>query len=286
MALLREIASFVRWRLVPVRYATRVTGGSWARRRERFPFRTAVSDAIQQQGHHQGPTFSPDLVAAINAAYRPRASTVKPKERGAPFVNLMRPEDIDSGNPVMKLAFSPEVLDPAADYFGGTPTLDSIQVLYSWPTDGPLRESQKWHKDYGDTRSFHCIVYLNDVLKDEEGPFVYVDKRDTRRISKAPIIRRIPDDRFARELGPGTVRSFYGKAGESVFVDPAVCYHYGSRCRTPRLAIFVTFNSHVPFVPPVDLVCENRQKLLEAARTLRPDLSESFLRNLLTLPSA
>lgn len=286
MTLVRDIASFVRWRLVPVRYVTRVTGGSWARRRQRFPFRTAVSDAIEDRGYHVGPTFPADLIEAINEIYRPRTADVKPKERGAPFVNLFAADDIDPANPVIQLAFSPDVLDAAADYFGGTPTLDSIQVLYSWPTDGPLRESQKWHKDYGDSRSFHCIVYLNDVLDSAEGPFVYVDKRDTRRIGKAPIVRRIPDERFSRELGPGTVRSFYGKAGDSVFVDPAVCYHYGSRCRTPRLAIFVTFNSHIPFVPPVDLVCQNREKLLAAARTLRPDLSEAFLRSLLTLPSA
>jgi hypothetical protein len=172
------------------------------------------------------------------------------------------------------------VLDAADAYFGGRVTLDSIQVLWSFPTDD-LRESQMWHRDYGDAKSFHCITYLNDVQSDADGPFVFVDRNDTRRIRSSPIIRRIDDVTFERELGNGKVHSFFGLAGESVFVDPAVCYHYGSRCETGRLAVFVTFNTDRPFVPAQSPLRENRQRVLDAAKLIRPDLDEVYLRRLL-----
>jgi hypothetical protein len=235
------------------------------------------------KGYHAGPTIDEKTLAALREIYVPRGATVVPKDRGAPFVNLVKPEDITVNSPLMKFAFSEEVLDPVVDYFGGNLVLDSIQVLYSYPT-GKLRESQFWHKDYGDRKSFHCVAYLNDVLTDDKGPFVFVDKEDTKRIKKSPIIRRINDEQFKKELGSGKIRSFYGKAGESVFVDPAVCYHYGSRCTSEsRLAIFVTFNSNTPFVPPTNLVLENAEQLAKVGEELRPDLNPNYIRRIVRL---
>ena len=206
-----------------------------------------------------------------------------PAEAGHPFENLMRPEDLDPDNPVLRFAFSREILDAADAYFGGYFRFDSIQVLYSYATEGSLRESQLWHRDYGDTKSLHCVAYVNDVLEPEDGPFVFVDRNDTRRIGSSPLIRRIPDERFRRELGEGRIRSFYGEGGESVLVDPAACYHFGSRCMNPRTAIFVTFNTDRPFVPATPLMRENRKRLLAAAAAIRPDLSRDYLERILSV---
>jgi hypothetical protein len=205
------------------------------------------------------------------------------RDSGHPFDNLFRAEDISADNPVIALAFSPAILDVADDYFFGRLLLDSLQVLYSYPTDGELRESQMWHKDYGDSRSLHWIAYLNDVSGADDGPFVFIDRQDARRIGRSFFIRRIPDARFLKELGNGRVRQFLGRQGESLFVDPAVCYHSGSRCRNARLALFATFNTDRPFFAPTPLVRENRQRLLDAARRVRADLNDEYLRRLLQL---
>ena len=282
MTSLRDIGSFIRWRLIPVRYATMAmefgkNAGT------RFADVTKTSGVIPEQGFHAGPTLDTETVAALRDIYVPRGATVVPKDRGAPFVNLVKPEDFTADSPLMKIAFSPEVLDPAIDYFGGRLTLDSIQVLYSYPTE-KLRESQFWHKDYGDRKSFHCVIYLNDVLTDDKGPFVFVDKSDTKKIRKSMAIRRLADDELKAELGNGKIRTFYGKAGESVFVDPAVCYHYGSRCTSePRFAIFVTFNTATPFVPANPQILSNAERLAEVGAQLRPDLNPRFLRNIVRL---
>lgn len=285
MSLGRNAASFLRWRLVPVRYAGRVARLRPRHFRRLPPVRTALAAEIAREGYAIGPVLGAAETAAINERYRPRIAGVARKDDGHPFVNLLTAADLSADDPVVRLAFSPQILDVAADYFGGACILDSIQVLYSYPTEMPLRESQKWHKDYGDSRSFHCIIYLNDVLTEADGPFVFVNRSDTGKIGAAPIIRRIPDDRFLQELGPGKVRSFLAPAGSSVYVDPAACYHYGSRCRNDggRLALFVTFNSTTPFVAPMPIVSQNRRALFEIARSLRSDLSVSFLESLLEL---
>jgi hypothetical protein len=236
--------------------------------------------ALKANGHVEGPTLEPRVLAAIRAKYAPRTEKTVPVAGGHPFKNIMRDGDLTEDDPVVGLVFSPAVLDVAHDYLGGHATLDSIQLLYSWPTEG-ISESQMWHKDYGDDRSLHWIAYLDDVTSDIRGPFVFIDRRDTARIRRSPFIRRIPDDRFIAELGAGEVRKFLGPAGSSIYVDPSACYHYGSRCKIPRMAIFITFNSSRPFVPATELVRHNACKLLEIGSRLRPDLTSDFLRRLL-----
>lgn len=280
----RDIGSFIRWRLIPVRYATMLMGLPTATTAALGSGQTKITAVINKQGYHAGPTLDDATVTVLRDIYLPRGRTAVTQDRGAPFVNLVTAEDFTIDHPLMRVAFSHEIFDAAVDYFGGRLMLDSIQVLHSFPSKGPLRESQYWHKDYGDRKSFHCVAYLNDVLTADKGPFVYVDKEDSKRIKKSAIIRRIDDEQFKRELGDGTIRAFYGKAGESVFVDPAVCYHYGSRCTSePRMAIFVTFNSATPFVRPSNLVQKNAERLAEIGAQLRPDLNPSFLRSILRL---
>lgn len=284
MANVRDIGSFIRWRLIPVRYATMLMGLGNSTAAPAGTGRTRITDIINDIGYHAGPTLDADTVSKLRDIYVPRGKMAVPRDRGAPFVNLVKPEDFTADHPLMKVAFSHEIFDAAVDYFGGRLVLDSIQVLHSFPSDGALRESQYWHKDYGDSKSFHCVAYLSDVTTEDKGPFVFVDKKDTRRIRKSAVIRRIDDEQFKKELGDGTIRSFYGKAGESVFVDPAVCYHYGSRCTSEaRMAIFVTFNSARPFVPPTSLVIENAERLAKVGAELRPDLNPEFLRGILRL---
>lgn len=277
--------SFLRWRVVGVRYLTRMNNKKWDLSKADMPVVAANTSQIEESGFSDGPELDNETIKEILEIYRDRMEAIVPKETGHPFVNLIRSEDINTSNPILKLAFSKNVLDPAINYFKGKVTLDSIQFLYSWPTNGQLRASQKWHKDFGDSKSFHAIFYLNDVDSLKNGPFTFVDKKDSKKIGWSFFIRRIDDKDFIEQLGNGKVRYFYGNSGKSVFVDPAVCYHFGSRCETPRLALFITFNSSRPFVPATDLIKNNSEKLLKIASSLRPDLSNTFLRRMLNYHS-
>ncbi|RAJ33472.1 hypothetical protein [Pedobacter cryoconitis] len=236
---------------------------------------------INREGFCAGPSISSSVLEEIKAIYESRIVGVIPKPTGAPFTNLILDEDITIDNPVIKLAFSKDILDPAMDYFGGKLLFESLQVLYSYPTDGKLRESQYWHKDFGDSKSFHAIMYLNDVEKLSQGPFVFVSKKDSEKMKRSVIIRRINDEIFSKELGTGKIEYFYGKAGESVFVDPAICYHYGSRCKVGRLALFFTFNTSTPYIIMPGLIQKNSAKFLEIGKKLRPDIPVKKLSDLL-----
>lgn len=278
MSAARRVYGFVRWRLVPVRYVGKVRRS--LRRPSRLAHRSAIVEAIETTGHAPGPALDPQSLSALTELFRSRAENVQPRFNGHVFQDLVIAEDFRPDHPLMRFAFSPQILDVAHDYFHGHFLFDSVQVLYSWPSDGPPRESQHWHRDYGDSRSLHCIAYLNDVATADGGPFVFVDKWQSRRIPRSMLVRRIPDDRFEHELQDGAPRMFLGRAGESVWVDPSACYHYGSRCKQPRLAVFVTFCTDTPYESPTKPIIENRDSLLRTGIALRPDLSEGYLRRL------
>jgi hypothetical protein len=274
---------YVRWNLILVRLI-----GSLKHTRNFFkkgliksiPFESTTQ--INNIGYSQGPKIDRSIVEEIMNIYKERGDKIIPKPTGSPFVNLINSNDISVNNPIIKLAFSKEILDAAIDYFGGKLSLDSIQLLYSFTTNNELRESQYWHKDFGDSKSFHAITYLNDVNKIEDGPFVFINKIDTKKIKKSIFIRRINDRDLINELGDeNKIKYFYGGAGSTVFVDPSVCYHYGSRCKNYRYAIFITFNSNTPYTNPIKLVTENKLKLLNVATQLRPDLSSKLLQSII-----
>ncbi|MCY0093032.1 hypothetical protein [Hoeflea ulvae] len=276
-----EIASFVKWRLTPVRYMGRMR---YIRPHHLFKAprpQSPVGLEVEQHGYATGPVRTGAELEELKQTFLPRSPERKPDGLKAPFVNLSRSEDFTVDNPLCRLAFSREVFDVALDYFGGRLRLDSLQVLYSFPDDGVMKESQKWHLDYGDSRSLHCVMYLTDVVDDAGGPFVFIDKQASKRVGRGLTIRRIPDDQLVVESGHAEQKTIYGEAGSSVWIDPAACYHYGSRCKTPRVAVFVTFNSDAPFVAPVPLVRDNAAKIAEVGKKLRPDLDPKIFDRLL-----
>ena len=253
----------------------------WSKLFKRQTFKTLIATNISQNGFHLADPIDSSSLKKIIAIYKPRCAFVLREPSGHPFKNIFETKDIDKNNPVFQLAFSPKILDVATDYFRGKLILDSIQVLYSYSTNNETRESQFWHLDYNDRKSFHAIIYLNDVLSENDGPFVFLDKQESKGIGRSFVVRRIPDNSFYKNYGNNHAINFFSKAGGFVYVDPAACYHYGSRCKNDRLAIFVTFSSWFPFVKPVNLIINNRRKILIEAKLLRPDLSNEFLKNLL-----
>ena len=192
MSVLHNVAHFARWRVIALRYAGKLRGLST----RAAPLGARAADgsgSAHQRSRHMPPRRRSRAGArGMVRIYCPRMTPSPAKRCRTSVRESVSPgDDIDADNPVVQPAFSPEILDVADDYFAGRLILDSIQVLYSWPTRGALRESQLWHKDYGDWKSFHWIAYLNDVNGPDDGPFSFIDKRDARRIAPSPFIRRI-----------------------------------------------------------------------------------------------
>lgn len=282
--ILRRFASFVRWRLVPVRYLERLKRLNARTIRPLPKPKGNVALEVERFGLIDGPTVAPEDVQAMRELFLPRLDTARKTARNHPFVNLTRVEDLTADNVLMKYAFSKDVLDVAMDYFGGRATLSGLQILYSFPWDGvTLKESQKWHLDYTDSRSLHWVAYLNDVVSEDDGPFVCLDKQTTNKVGRSMIVRRIEDAQMVRESGGVEPNKVYAKAGGSVLVDPAAVYHYGSRSKTPRLAIFITFNSDIPFNDPTPLVSRNAARIASLIKEMRPDLDSRAVNRMLMI---
>ena len=279
-AILKDTYGFLRWRLVPVRKLGKLKN---MLSRPSVPPR-AVPDfdrgklaEIETKGFCQAKSIPAAELAAIQAIYEPRAARVAPRDGGHPFENIVQPGDFVADSPLFRLAVSEELLGAAHAYFDGQFLFDSIQVLHSFPTEGELRASQMWHKDYGDNRTLHFIAYLNNVTRDEDGPFVFVDRQTSKSVGKSPIIRRIEDAKLRKEIGGGEIEHFYGKAGDAILVDPSSCYHYGSRCKHARTAIFITFNTSTPYEPMCEPLRGARRQAAAEARKVRPDLPGEYL---------
>lgn len=279
-AILRDTYGFLRWRLVPVRMLGKLKHA--LARPTRPPRAETRFDAdklarIETHGVCAATPVPQTVLAEIEAKYLPRAAQVTPRAEGHPFENIMRAEDFSADDPVFRLAFSEEVLGAADAYFDGHYLFDSIQVLHSFPTEGKLRASQMWHKDYGDNKSLHFVMYVNDVQSDEDGPFVYIDRERSKSVAKRPIIRRLSDEEIARETGSADFERVFGKAGDAILVDPSACYHYGSRCKNGRTAVFVTFNSATPYEPMQEPLKSARKQAADEARKVRPDLPPEYI---------
>lgn len=270
-----KILSFLRWRTVAVRYITLVINLKLKNLIVKPKYSKLIAD-VEKFGYAIGPDMSEKVMNEIIEFYKTKIENAINIKSNQPFVNIMTEEDLVETNPLIKYAFSEGVLGKAIEYYRGNISLNAIQLLYSYPSGPVLKESQYWHKDFGDSKSFHVITYLNDVFDDESGPFTFIDKIRTRKISWSPFVRRIPDQQFEKENGGNEVTRFYGKKGSTVMVDPSVCYHYGSRGIKPRLAVFITFSSTLPFTPAAPFTDKYSSKIRELGKLVRPDLNPAF----------
>ena len=281
-AKMREALGFLRWRLIALRQYGKLKNTLAWRRAPGLTQDSALMDKgalaqLRSEGWTRAPSLDAQTLQAIRDLYIARADDVVPTDTGHPFENVVRPEDFNAENPLFRFAFSDAILGAANAYFDGAFSIASIQVLRSFPTSGDLRESQKWHRDFGDAKSLHFVMYLSEVSAPEHGPFAFLDKRVSKRVRRSPFIRRLTDDQIAQEVGTHQFERFYGQPGDAIFVDPAVCYHFGSRCRVPRTAVFITFNTHQPYTPMMEPLGRHRHTAAVAAKEARPDLSPDYI---------
>lgn len=92
--MIQKTASFLRWRLVPIRYLGRL------RRLNRHNFnstylpKSTKAQEIERVGFTSGPVVEGELLRQLQSIYLPRVDAVKNTKSKAPFVNLSRPEDM------------------------------------------------------------------------------------------------------------------------------------------------------------------------------------------------
>jgi hypothetical protein len=184
------------------------------------------------------------LVADVVEAARNRleaTQTLTQSRNKAFFSQLLLPEDKSLDGPFMRFALNEKLLQTVAKYLGVAPYLESIELLYSKPVQGPAAQSQQWHKDRTDRRIVKVFVYINDV-SDENGPLSLLSRSDSEKVPEF-LFHYLTDEEMARYVDVSRTVAFTGQAGTTVMVDSQTCYHLGSRCQKPRLALVVYYSS-------------------------------------------
>ena len=138
------------------------------------------------------------------------------------------------------------VLAAVTGAMGMIPHLESIDVIESNPSGRELSASQLWHYDINDQRIIKLFVYLEDCGP-ENGPFTFVPADSSQRVARN-VGHYVDDDRLSKAVPESTWEKVEGTSGTAFLIDTGRCYHFGSRCQKPRVAMIATYSSGLKFM--------------------------------------
>jgi hypothetical protein len=129
---------------------------------------------------------------------------------------------------LLDLANDPVILSVVSEYFGFTPTINSVNLHWSFPhdrPDGQMFSTESMHRDYNDYCDIALFIYLNDVDRGA-GPHRYYRKTHTLDAAVDRLQERLPAD-IAPIVGRDLFRSVldgHGRMGmvEDLFADDVV----------------------------------------------------------------
>jgi len=173
--------------------------------------------------------------------------TTEFKQRGyKPFFSqLFVPEDYRLDSPVMKFVLNERLLKTISTYLGCAPFLQSAELLYSRPSSGALKSSQMWHRDRHDEIVMKVFVYCHEVSA-ENGPFTFLPKKAGDAVPEWRF-HYINDDNMRKHVPDYEVQTLLGPAGSTLLIDSFGCFHQGSRCKEPRLAAILDYDTGFGF---------------------------------------
>jgi hypothetical protein len=200
-------------------------------------------DTLTREGYLRIPPPAA-LVQELVAAGRDKLGTSAslPQSRSKAFFSqLLGKDDLGVEGIYLRFALDEVLLGTTARYLGVAPFLESVELLYSKPIDGPPAQSQQWHKDRTDRRIVKVFVYLTDVTP-RHGPLSLLSRSDSARVPEL-LFHYVADDRISKYVDLSRTVALTGPAGSTIMIDSQTCYHLGSRCQEPRLAYVAYFSS-------------------------------------------
>lgn len=140
---------------------------------------------------------------------------------------------------ILALANSARLLGLAEQYLHCTPTISSLMLRWSFPTDVPVGNVQQFHRDNDDWRHLKIMVYLTDVTE-SDGPHVYV--LGTHH-EAAPVWSTVDDDEtICRRYGQEAVHVVTGPAGLGFAVDTSGIHKGEVPLAHPRLMLQIQYS--------------------------------------------
>jgi hypothetical protein len=241
-----------------------------------------------------GRLFSPAEVEAIHAHLRSKPVLLAhdahtAKDRVASLSDVPADQnyacydylDLWSAPHVMSVATQDRLLDLAQGYFGGAPTLYSINAFWSFPNRQPHPYSQVFHRDWEDYRSLVAFTLLTPVDDPEEGAHYYVEtSHEVARFEAALRAGAVDGDvdalsargtgiaPLAMKLFEHTARRFDGPAGRSFCGDGYGLHRAVVPKSRPRLLLWMRFgnfyNEAAYKIPPITGDLDTVQQVLRS----------------------
>lgn len=219
----------------------------------------AEADGHRVFAPHEIPSAGP-AAAALAARFEKLQADGRLANEAAkkPFLMSVVPDQTEllTDPAVRDFVLSDEMIDTALRYFGATPILTELHLLWSPPNE-TLLKSQLYHFDTEDDRQLKVFLNVFDVTP-ECGPFTLLSAETSREVSRATKYvggrrARLGDEAIEQTAAGKEVRVM-GPAGGGVIVDTSRCLHYGSRGnRSQRLVLMLQFMSvNAPKIDPTD----------------------------------
>jgi hypothetical protein len=135
---------------------------------------------------------------------------------------------------VMALVNAPQVLRLAEAYLGCKPTLSSLGVRWSLPSEMAPPRFQSFHRDVDDWRFLKLFIYLTDVEPDS-GPHVYVRGSHRRRFGWRARSYELSE--IAARFGADSLLTVTGPRGTTFVADTLGVHRGGPPSDRPRLML-------------------------------------------------
>jgi hypothetical protein len=140
---------------------------------------------------------------------------------------------------IVALINAPEVLSLAGAYLGCCPTLSSVGLRWSFPSNAEASDVQRFHRDPDDWRFVKLFVYLTDV-DENSGPHVYV--QGSHRTDVELRARSYELTAIEKTYGGEAVTAVTGERGTSFMADTAGIHMGKPPSDRPRLMLIAQYS--------------------------------------------
>lgn len=113
-------------------------------------------------------------------------------------------------------------------YFSNPDFNISSVIVKSIGTKKNFQQSQNFHRDLDSVKMFKIFIYLNDVVDENDGPFIFLNS-DQIKYGMVNISGHIDDIKMNSIKKYDGENTFLGLTGESIAVNTFQCFHKGSR---------------------------------------------------------
>lgn len=140
---------------------------------------------------------------------------------------------------LLALINAPQILRHGAGYLGCKPTLASVGVRWSLPTQSQGARFQEYHRDVDDWRFLKLFVYLSDV-DEGSGPHSYV--RTSHNTGFDLKAKAYDHSEVERRFGAENIVTVTGPPGTTFMADTLGVHRGGRPTTRPRLMLQVQYS--------------------------------------------